>query len=87
LHRVVVYSREGCHLCERAITTLSGLSDRKAFQLEILDITKEGELFERFSLEIPVVEVDGEVAFRASDINTLTDIEQKITWTILELPN
>ena len=87
LHRVVVYSKEGCHLCERAISTLSELSGQKTFQLQILDIAKDEKLFEKFSVEIPVVEVDGKVVFRASDISALSDIERKITGIILELNN
>jgi glutaredoxin len=61
--RVVLYTAEGCHLCERARATLAELSDELGFELEEVDITGEPALEERYREWIPVVEIEGERAF------------------------
>ncbi len=40
---------------------------------------KDEKLFEKYSVEIPVVEVDGKIVFKASEINIPSDIERKLT--------
>jgi len=57
---VVLYSAEGCHLCERAKTQLGELGDELAFELVEIAIDGDSELEERYSELIPVVEIDGE---------------------------
>jgi glutaredoxin len=59
---VVVYSRPGCHLCEKALAGIVALhSEGYRFELREVDIESD-ELLLRVHLErIPVVEVDGEV--------------------------
>ena len=61
--RVTLYGAAGCSLCERARTTLEGLRDELAFELEEVDITGVPELEERYREWLPVVEIDGEAAF------------------------
>ena len=85
MHEVVVFSKEGCHLCERAIATLNQLSRSYSLQIQIVDITRDSQLFEKYSLEIPVVWLDGRTVFRASDINALDDIERELTTIIYNL--
>lgn len=62
---VVLYSRPGCHLCDVAETQLRALQPRFGFALAVVDIEENDELHRRFMLEIPVVEVEGEVVARA----------------------
>jgi len=85
LHEVVIFSKEGCHLCERAIATLNQLSHSYSLQIQILDITKDSQLFEKYSLEIPVVQLDGRTVFRARDIKALDDIDRELTTVIYDL--
>ena len=60
---LVVYSREGCHLCERAIEQLLALRrEGYAFALHEVDIESDDLLLRRLLERIPVVEVDGIVA-------------------------
>lgn len=60
---VVVYSREGCHLCEEAIAGLLSLrEDGYAFALHEVDIESDELLLRRDLERIPVVEIDGIVA-------------------------
>jgi len=60
VHRVVLYTRVGCHLCEdaRALLVRNGLSP-----LEV-DIDGDAELQSRFNECVPVVEIDGQIRFR-----------------------
>jgi len=59
---VVVYSRPGCHLCERALAEIVALhGDGYRFELREVDIESEETLLRRMLERIPVVEVDGEV--------------------------
>ena len=57
---VVLYTREGCHLCDDAERTLieHGLRPTK------VDIDDDPALRERFDSCVPVVEIDGRIRFR-----------------------
>jgi glutaredoxin len=60
--QVVVYSRPGCHLCERAVAELAALhADGHRFELHEVDIESEELLLRRMLERIPVVEIDGQV--------------------------
>jgi hypothetical protein len=59
-HRVVLYARPDCHLCEEARVGLERLcSDGLDFELEEMDIEADDQLHARFLERIPVVELDG----------------------------
>ena len=60
---IVVYSRQGCHLCEELIEELSPLV-RGRLELEIRDIDSDPAWHERFWQDIPVVAYRGEVICR-----------------------
>jgi glutaredoxin len=83
--KVVLYSKNGCHLCERAHSVLQELDSCQNIVLEIVDISKDPDHFEKYFLSIPVVEIDGEVVFQASDIRSPSDIETKLRSIIEEL--
>jgi hypothetical protein len=61
---IELYSKSHCPLCEDALTVLRDLRGRYAFDLVERDIRGDPSLWERFRYEIPVVLIDGEVAFR-----------------------
>ena len=61
--RVVLYTAEGCHLCERALEVVHAVRDELGFELELVDIGGEPELESRYREHLPVVEIDGERAF------------------------
>jgi glutaredoxin len=71
-----VYSKLGCHLCERAIDVLRSSSAN--VEVQVIDIANDPEIFKEYFLSIPVVELDGKVLFQASDINKPDDIEKKL---------
>jgi hypothetical protein len=57
---LVVYSRQGCHLCEVLVEELLPLI-RDKLALEIRDIDENPEWRERFLVDIPVVEFQGRI--------------------------
>ncbi len=75
-HRITVLSKEGCHLCERAISTLKELSGD--FVLEIIDVSKDCSL-EEYLLRIPVVLKDGEIVFEAEQLALLDDCKRNLS--------
>ena len=61
--RVTVYHAAGCHLCERALVVVEEIRDELGFELELVDIGGRPELEARYRELLPVVEIDGDVAF------------------------
>ena len=61
-HRLVVYTRENCHLCDVAKDSLHRFSNWLP-QIEEIDIEESAELTQRYETRIPVVEIDGEERF------------------------
>jgi glutathione S-transferase len=60
--QLILYSRPGCHLCERALEELVALHDEGyRFELREVDIESEDGLLRRMLERIPVLELDGEV--------------------------
>jgi glutaredoxin len=57
---VVLYTRNGCHLCDEAQLLL----ERHGLTPRTIDIDADPELRERFDTCVPVVEIDGRVRFR-----------------------
>ena len=63
-HEVVVYSRQGCHLCEVVKATLGRLAGSADFTWREVDIDVDPELRAKYNEEVPVVFVDGRKAFK-----------------------
>jgi predicted thioredoxin/glutaredoxin len=61
---IELYSRSHCSLCEDALAVLRDLGGRYEFDLVERDIRGDPSLWERFRYDVPVVLIDGEVAFR-----------------------
>jgi glutaredoxin len=61
---VVVYGAPDCSLCDRAKDVLRPAAGRLGFRLREVDISGDPELERRYRHDLPVVEVDGERAFR-----------------------
>lgn len=62
---VVLYVGADCHLCQIARHLLMALRRSIPFRLREVEISSDPELERRYLLEVPVVEVDGEVATQA----------------------
>jgi glutaredoxin len=65
-HRVVLYARAGCHLCDVARDTIESQRERLGFDFSEIDIEADEELELEYGIRIPVVEVDGEEVFETS---------------------
>ena len=59
MHKLILYSRPGCHLCEDVAVQLEPLLRGRA-TLEIVDVDSSVALERRYGLRIPVL-VDGEL--------------------------
>ncbi len=66
MHRVVLYSRAGCHLCDVARETILSERTRLGFEFAEVDIEGDDDLELEYGIRIPVVDVDGEEAFEIS---------------------
>jgi glutaredoxin len=63
-HRVTLYTRAGCHLCDDAKAALALARREVAFELAEVDIDSDPALYEAHKWDIPVIEVDGHRAFK-----------------------
>lgn len=63
-HQLILYTRQGCHLCDEALGVLEQVRLRHPFALEIVDVDTNDDLVRLYGAEIPVVTVDGLVRFR-----------------------
>ena len=60
----VMYTRQGCHLCEQAWALLEDARKTHGFTLEAIDVDSAPELVQQYGECVPVVLVDGKVRFR-----------------------
>ena len=60
---VVIYSRPGCHLCDDAREVLARVRTRHPFHYVERDIESDDALLRAYLERIPVVTIDGVVAF------------------------
>lgn len=56
---VTLYTRVGCHLCERAEAVLRAEREGLGFELVCVDVDRDPELVRRYGVRVPVVAVDG----------------------------
>lgn len=58
-HSILLYTKEGCSLCEEARRMLSRLGRRYSMRVTEVDIASDEALLQRYRDTIPVIEVDG----------------------------
>lgn len=61
--RLTLYHAEGCHLCERALAVVESARTEHDFALRLVDIGGDPDLESRYRTLLPVLEIDGEIAF------------------------
>jgi glutaredoxin len=61
---VVMYTRQGCHLCELAWEQLEAAARWFPLRLAAVDVDTDPELVARYGHEVPVVAINGQVRFR-----------------------
>ncbi|MCH8927119.1 MAG: glutaredoxin family protein [Candidatus Marinimicrobia bacterium] len=47
-----------------ALNIIEHAAEEADFQFSSIDITQDEELMKKFDIEIPVIEIDGEIAFK-----------------------
>jgi glutaredoxin len=60
---VEIYSKPGCSLCVATRTAADAVRSRLCFELVERDIRQDASAWERWRYDIPVVCIDGAVAF------------------------
>jgi len=63
---VTVYTRENCHLCEEALSTIRSVSDDvdRSVDVEPVDVDEDPELRDAYGERVPYVLVDGTPKFK-----------------------
>lgn len=54
-HRLTVYERAGCHLCEDMVATLSEWEAELGFEVVRVDVDRSPELAARYGPKVPVL--------------------------------
>ena len=62
---VTLYVTGDCHLCAEAERLLRRLAREMGFRLELVDISSDAALYERYGLAVPVLALDGEAVLSA----------------------
>ena len=57
--RVVVITRDGCHLCTEALTIVETVCDRLGADWQAVDVDTDEELRSTYTDHVPVTFVDG----------------------------
>ncbi len=74
---ITVYSKPDCHLCDLAKEIIERCRKKVDFTLEVIDISQNPELFERYRNDIPVILLDGkEIARHFVREHTLLELLQ-----------
>ena len=63
---VVLYARQGCHLCDEARVVIETVRSQIPFTFQEVDIERDDALLRDYGIRIPVVAVDGEELFEIS---------------------
>ena len=62
--RIEIYSRPGCHLCDQARAVIEEFRGKYEMAIRTINVETSADLETRFGMDIPVVFLDGEEAFR-----------------------
>jgi hypothetical protein len=57
----ILYVTSNCHLCGVARSLLTAVQRTIPFNIRTVNIDSDDELLKRFALEVPVVEIEGEI--------------------------
>jgi len=55
-----LYTTAGCHLCDMALAIVHPLVQRQGFELELVEISEQESLVEKYGIRIPVIRLDGQ---------------------------
>jgi uncharacterized membrane protein len=77
-HRVILYGKRDCTLCDKAKAVLEALRDDYDLSIEEVDIASDPAIAERYATLIPVVHVDGRIvaAGKVSELRLRRALDQ-----------
>ena len=55
MKELIVYSRQGCHLCEDMLETLAVFAPELGCSMVVYDVDEDTALFDRFNALVPIV--------------------------------
>lgn len=58
---ITYYSRPACRLCEEGLDLLKIIQEERNFAIEIINIEEDDVLHEKYMMQIPVVEQNGQI--------------------------
>jgi len=61
--QLIVYYREGCHLCEQVVASLFELQAELKYEIIQIDIDDDPALQKKYDVDVPVVMFNDEVIF------------------------
>ncbi|HVK39931.1 MAG TPA: glutaredoxin family protein [Candidatus Kapabacteria bacterium] len=61
---VTFLTKDGCRLCDEALSVVEGVRRRFPFKLDVVHIVEGDEWYERFGDKIPVGLIDGRMIFK-----------------------
>ncbi|HYV39819.1 MAG TPA: glutaredoxin family protein [Gemmataceae bacterium] len=61
--QVVMYTRQGCHLCDEAWQLLTDMQAKHALKLTAVDVDSQPDLIQQFGERVPVIVIDGKERF------------------------
>jgi glutaredoxin len=61
--KILIYKKEGCHLCDEAEQALERLKKEKKFFLEKIMLEENTDMFERFGNKVPVIFINDQMVF------------------------
>jgi len=62
--RLALYSKPNCPLCDEAKAAIETFARECELELEVVDISRNKQLWNEYKFDIPVLLIDGEVAAR-----------------------
>ena len=82
---ITVISKRGCHLCEQAISVLESLKKSEhSFDLSILYIEDDSNLFDKYCIKVPVVRFNGTDVYEAEDIARPNECKGKLEKLVIQ---
>ncbi len=61
---IEIFSKENCQLCDEAKNVIKKVKMSIEFDFIEIDITKDKEIFEKYKYDIPVIHLNGVIAFK-----------------------
>ena len=74
--KLTLYSRQGCGLCDEMKEVIRTVALKVPIEMEEIDVDRSNELREKFGNEVPVLFIDGRIAFKYRV--TIKELEKRL---------